>query len=110
MSRILTCIITELEYYDNNIIKKNRYIKSMRKAVFSIMGENNLLNYRYNYRSPARRVVESIVSVQKPNDVWEMDIKYVYIQGENRTAYLFAIINSYTMEIVGKHIGYHCSS
>ena len=43
---------------------------SNRKKVFRIMGENNLLNYRYNYRSPARRVVESIVSVQKPNDVW----------------------------------------
>ena len=72
----VTCTITELEHHDHNIIEKNRYIKSMRKAVFRIMGENNLLNYRYNYRSPARRVVESIVSVQKPNDVWEMDIKY----------------------------------
>ena len=82
----------------------------MRKAVFSIMGENNLLNYRYNYRSPARRVVESIVSVQKPNDVWEMGITYVYIHGENRTAYLFAIIDCYTREVVGKYIGYHCSS
>ena len=108
--RILTCIITELEYYDNNIIEKNRYIKSMRKVVFRIMGENNLLNYRYNYRSPARRVVESIVSVQKPNDVWEMGITYVYIHGENRTAYLFAIIDCYTREVVGKYIGYHCSS
>ena len=39
-----------------------------------------------------------------------MDIKYVYIQGENRTAYLFAIIDCYTMEVVGKHIGYHCTS
>ena len=108
--RILICIITDLEYYDNNIIEKNRYIKSMRKVVFRIMGENNLLNYRYNYRSPARRVVESIVSVQKTNDVWEMDIKYVYIHGENRTAYLFAIIDCYNREVVGKHIGYHCSS
>ena len=42
-----------------------------RKKVFRIMEENNLLNYRYNNRSPARMVVESIVSVQKPNDVWE---------------------------------------
>ena len=57
-----------------------------------------------------RRVVESIVSVQKPNDVWEMDIMYVYIHGENRTAYLFAIIDCYTREDVGKYIGYHCSS
>ena len=50
-------------------LQRTRYIIN-RKKVFRIMGENNLLNYRYNYRSPARRVVESIVSVQKPNDVW----------------------------------------
>ena len=29
----MTCTITELEHYDNNITEKNRYIKSMRKAV-----------------------------------------------------------------------------
>ena len=77
---------------------------------FRMMKENSLLNYRYNYRSPARRVVESTIHVMKPNEVWEMDIKYVYIQGENRTAYLFAIIDCYTREVVGKHIGYHCTS
>ena len=46
-----------------------------RKKVFRLMKENNLLNYTYNYRSPARRVVESIVRVHTPNEVWEMDIK-----------------------------------
>ena len=34
----------------------------------------------------------------------------MYIHGENRTAYLFAIIDCYTREVVGKYIGYHCSS
>ena len=29
--------ITELEHHDNNIIEKNRYIKSMRKVIFRIM-------------------------------------------------------------------------
>jgi putative transposase len=81
-----------------------------RKKVFRIMEENNLLNYRYNYRNPPRMVVESTIHVMKPNEVWEMDIKYVYIQGENRTAYLFAVTDCYTREVVGKYIGYHCSS
>ena len=34
----------------------------------------------------------------------------MYIHGENRTAYLFAIIDCYTKEVVEKYIGYHCSS
>ena len=37
MKTYVTCTITELEHYDNNIISRNRYIKSMRKAVFRIM-------------------------------------------------------------------------
>jgi putative transposase len=56
-----------------------------RKKVFRILKENHLLNHTYNYRSPARRVVESIVRVHMRNEVWEMDIKYIFIHGENRT-------------------------
>ncbi|EQD32397.1 integrase, catalytic region, partial [mine drainage metagenome] len=74
------------------------------------MKENRLLNYTYNDRSPARRVVESMVRVHAPNEVWEMDIKYIYIQGANRTAYLFAIIDCFSREVVGKYLGYHCTS
>ena len=81
-----------------------------RKKVFRILKENRLLNHGYNYRSPARRVVESTVHVDAPNTVWEMDIKYIYLQGENRTAYLFAIMDCFTREVVGKYLGYHCTS
>jgi hypothetical protein len=34
-----------------------------------------------------------------------MEIKYIYIQGENRMAYLFAIIDCYTKEVVEKYMG-----
>ncbi len=81
-----------------------------RKKVFRLMKEKHLLNHTYNYRSPARRVVESTVHVDAPNTVWEMDIKYIYLQGENRTAYLFAIMDCFTREVVGKYLGYHCTS
>ena len=64
-------------------LQRSGYIIN-RKKVFRLMKENNLLNYTYNYRSPARRVVESIVRVHTPNEVWEMDIKYVYIEGTER--------------------------
>jgi hypothetical protein len=33
------------------------------------MKENNLLNHTYNYRSPAKRVVDSIVTVNAPNEI-----------------------------------------
>ena len=45
-------------------LRRSGYIIN-RKKVFRILKENNLLNYTYNYRSPARRVDESIVSILK---------------------------------------------
>ena len=64
-------------------LQKSGYIIN-RKKVFRIMKENNLLNHTYNHRSPARRVVDPVVTVNAPDEIWEMDIKYIYIQGENR--------------------------
>ena len=82
-------------------LQRSGYIIN-RKKVFRIMKENILLNHTYNYRNPPRMVVESTIHVMKPNEVWEMDIKYVYILGENRTAYLFAITDCYTREVYEK--------
>jgi len=53
-----------------------------RKEVRRLMAWNGLLNNSYNRRSPVSRVVESKVSVSAPNQVWETDIKYVWIAGE----------------------------
>ena len=74
------------------------------------MKENNLLNHTYNYRSPAKRVVDPIVTVNAPNEIWEMDIKYIYIQGENSTTHFFAMIDCFTREDVGKYLGYQWTS
>jgi len=90
-------------------LQRSGYIIN-RKKVFRLMKENDLLNHTYNYRSPARRVADPIVTVNAPNEIWEMDIKYIYIQGENRTTYFFAMIDCFTREVVGKYLGYHCTS
>jgi putative transposase len=80
-----------------------------RKKVRRLMAENNLLNHSYNRRKPVTRVVQSIVDVTKPDHVWEFDIKYVWIHGESRNAYLLAMIDCYSREVVGHYIGYHCT-
>jgi hypothetical protein len=54
----LTRAITEPEHYDNNIIEKNRYIKSMRKAVFQIMEVSSLMCSLYHLDSYKREYIE----------------------------------------------------
>ena len=80
-----------------------------RKKVRRLMSENNLLNYPYNNRKPATRAINTIVNVNSANQVWEFHIKYVYIHGESRNAYLLALIDCYTREVVGYYLGYHCT-
>ena len=80
-----------------------------KKKVFRLMSEHSLLNHTYNTRSPVKRVVESKVIVSSPNEVWEMDIKYVWIAGDARNVFFLAIIDCFTREVVEHHLGYHCN-
>ena len=79
-----------------------------RKKVRRLMDENNLLNHSYNRIGPVKRVVNSIVVAVLPDQVWEFDIKYVWIHGEGKNAYLIAMIDCCTREVTGHYFGYHC--
>jgi len=85
------------------------WLKSLYKKVRRLMSENNLLNYPYNNRKPATRVINTIVNVNSANQVWEFDIKYVRVRGESRNAYLLAMIDCYTREVAGYYLGSHCT-
>ena len=65
------------------------------------MSENNLLNYPYNNRKLATRVINTIVNVSSADHVSEFDRKYVWIHGKSRNTYMLAMINCYTREVVG---------
>ncbi len=80
-----------------------------RKKVRRLMAENNLLNHAYNRRNPVRRVVESMVRTTAPNQVWEADIKYIWLAGEERNAYFLGFIDCFTREAVKHYLGLHCN-
>ena len=43
-----------------------------------------------------------------PNQLWQFDIKYGYIHGENRFFYLLVFIDVFSKDVVGYHIGLRC--
>ena len=79
-----------------------------RKKVRRLMRENRLLNHSYNGRKKVRRVIDRKLSLGMPNEVWEMDIKYVWIHGESRNAFLFILMDCFTREEIGHYMGYSC--
>lgn len=48
--------------------------------------------------------------INKPNQLWQFDIKTGYIHGENKYFYFLAIIDVFTREIINYHIGYSCKA
>jgi len=50
-------------------------------------------------------VINTIVKVNNSNQVWEFNIKYVYIHGESRNTCL--MIDCYTRGVLDPYLGYH---
>lgn len=48
------------------------------------------------------------MEVTELDKVLEFDIKNVWIHGESRNAYLLAMIDCYSREVVGHYFWYHC--
>jgi putative transposase len=47
-------------------------------------------------------------TVTGPNQLWETDIKYGYIAGEDRFFYFMGVIDVYDREIIDYHLGLNC--
>ena len=65
------------------------------KKVYRLMKENKLLNPRK--KKPKRKfVAHTQPNPSKPFEVIEIDIKYIYIRGDRRNAYLITILDTFS--------------
>lgn len=76
---------------------KNKGFIINRKKVYRLMKENHLL-YPKTLKANANRqfVRYSVPNPTEPFETVEVDIKYVYIQGDARTAYLITAVDTFT--------------
>ncbi len=54
------------------------------------------------------RVKNRKVHLVRPNELWQIDIKYLYIHGEKRNSYVCTIIDCFTKEAIVFYHGKHC--
>lgn len=50
------------------------------------------------------------MQITAPNQLWQFDIKYGYVHGENRFFFVLAYIDVFSKKVVGYHIGKSCKS
>jgi putative transposase len=79
------------------------------KKVYRLCKENNLCLPKQHNKKPRRHISINRL-VTRPNQVWEFDIKYGYIHGENRFFYILVYIDVFSRMIMHFHIGLQCKA
>ncbi len=79
------------------------------KKVYRIMKENNLLNKRHKKQSKTFAKYR-VLTPEKPLTLLEMDIKYFWVAGDKRQAYVLTIIDTFTRYVLDWRVGFTMKS
>jgi len=90
--------------------KETKQIEEQNFKLKKLIGEKELdvLRPQREIKSKYPRKLARNRIVTAPNQLWETDIKYGFIMGEDRFFYVLSIIDVYDREIIDYHIGLHC--
>lgn len=79
------------------------------KKIYRLCKENNLLLRRKKKIKPFKKLAENH-KITGPNQLWQFDIKYGYIHGEDRPFYFLAFVDVFTKKVISYHIGRACTA
>jgi putative transposase len=98
-------------YYKITIILRRKFnLIINKKKVYRLCKELNILRPQRIVKSKYPRKIAKNREITKPNSLWEVDIKYGYIHGEDRFFYIASFLDVYDRNIVGYHMGLSCAS
>ena len=79
------------------------------KKIYRLCKENNLLLRRKKKVKPFKKLAGNH-KITGPNQLWQFDIKYGYIHGEDRPFYFLAFVDVFTKKVISYHIGKSCTA
>ncbi|EPY2276943.1 IS3 family transposase [Clostridium sporogenes] len=80
------------------------------KKVYRLCKELNVLKDQRSTKPKVKRSIAINRTITGSNQLWEMDIKYGYIEGEDKFFYMLNIIDIFDRSIVDYHMGFHCEA
>lgn len=91
-------------------LRKRHHLVINKKKVYRLCKEMNVLRPQRLrvFRHP--RKVACNRAVTGPNQLWEMDVKYGWIVGEQRFFFLMDILDVFDRSVVAYHIGLTCEA
>lgn len=80
------------------------------KKVYRLCKELGILKDQRVIKPKTKRTIAVNRIITGSNQLWEMDIKYGYIHGEDKFFYLLNLIDIFDRSIIGYHMGFHCEA
>lgn len=91
-------------------IEKSIYVN--HKKVYRLCNENNLLLFKQGIKNKKQFTKKrcNYSEVSSPNQLWQFDLKYIWIHGENRWCFFLGFIDVFTKKITGWYVGKTCKA
>ena len=80
------------------------------KKIYRLCKKHNLLLPKNKKKVRKNKKICVNREVYKPNQLWEFDIKYGYVHGENRHYYVLAFVDVFSRNLVNYHVGLSCKA
>ena len=80
------------------------------KKVYRLCKELGVLKDQRVIKPKLQRTIAVNRTITGSNQLWEMDIKYGYIHGEDKFFYLLNLIDIFDRSIIDYHMGFHCEA
>ncbi len=79
------------------------------KNIYRLCKENDLLLQKKKKIKRVKKLARNL-KITGPNQLWQFDIKYGYVHGENRPFYFVAFVDVFTKKIMSYHLGLRCQA
>lgn len=93
-----------------HLLRREHGLLINKKKVYRLCKELDVLKPQRKIKERHPRKLARNRTVTAPNQLWEVDIKYGYITGEDRFFFVLSYIDVYDRQIVGYHIGLSCEA
>lgn len=99
MKSILSAEFIDYGYRKITYLLKERGYQIGKKKVYRLMKENKLLNPKKVNSNPLdKNIIKKKPKPTRPLEIIEIDIKYIYINGQRKNAYLITIYDTFHRE------------
>ena len=105
----------EIEFQNGGgYIKLTHYLKREhqliinKKKIYRLCKINRILLPKKKKIKKPWKAISCNRTITKPHKLWEFDIKYGFIHGENRFFFIASFIDVFSRKIVGEYVGSSC--